>query len=72
MREIRPYGSAGGGTELNQSSLPRSSGTLRVLWAGPRPTTRSVEDGIPTEDRGNEDAPHAQRGGDQRGLSNYS
>jgi hypothetical protein len=24
MREIRPYGSAGGGTELNQSSLPRS------------------------------------------------
>jgi hypothetical protein len=31
MREIRPYGSAGGGTELNQSSLPRSSGTLRVL-----------------------------------------
>ena len=24
MREIRLYGSAGGGTELNQPSLPRS------------------------------------------------
>jgi hypothetical protein len=34
MREIRPYGSAGGGTELNQSSLPRSSGTLRVVRSG--------------------------------------
>ena len=55
MREIRLYGSEGGGAEANRLSLPLSSGTLRVLRGRPagRPT-RSVEDGIPTEDRGNE------------------
>ena len=30
MREIRLYGSEGGGTEANRSFLPLSSATLRV------------------------------------------
>ena len=34
MREIRLYGSEGGGTELNRSSLPLSTPRLRVLGKG--------------------------------------
>ncbi len=51
MREIRSYGSEGGGAEANRLSLPLSSGTLpRPLPIGlaGRRATRSVEDGIPT------------------------
>ena len=33
MREIRPYGSEGGGAEANRLSLPLSSSTLRVAKA---------------------------------------
>ncbi len=57
MREIRLHGSEGGGAELNRLSLPLSSSTLRVVFQpspADRKRTRSVEDGIPTEDRGNE------------------
>src|SRR6185437_12217459 len=45
------------------------SGTLCVLGLGLVRTTRSVENGIPTEDRGNEGESPAWRGGDQRGVA---
>jgi hypothetical protein len=34
MREIRLYGSEGGGAEANRLSLPLSSATLRVVRSG--------------------------------------
>ena len=71
MREIRLYGSEGGGAEANRLSLPLSSATLRVVRPPRPPTlkkrTQSVRDGIPTEVRGNEYGVSRGRGHSVRG-----